>query len=95
MASPSSSAATTASASATTSASITATSAATTSAAEPDKFSQLGVDNLLGLGQDRHQIFGFRSITGGEEGVAGASVALASSATLKRIRLIEFVHEAN
>merc|ERR1712003_500208 len=70
--SPSSSSATAASASATTS---------TTAAAESNKFSRLWVDNLLGLGEDGHEVLGFGSITGSEQGVACASVAFTSSTT--------------
>ena len=66
--------------SATTTASI-ATSSATTAAAETDKFCQLGVDDLLGLWENRDEIFGFWSITGSEQGVTCASVSLTTSST--------------
>ena len=76
---PSSSSATAASASATTTtASITSSSTATTAAAEANKFSQLWVDNLLGLSEDRHKVLGFGCVTGSEQSVACASVAFTS-----------------
>ena len=79
---PSSSSATAASASATTTtASITSSSTATTAAPEANKFSQLWVNNLLGLGEDGHEVLSFGSITGSEQGVACACVAFTSSTT--------------
>ena len=77
---PSSSSTTAAPASSTTTASIAASSA-TTAAAETNKFCQLGVDDLLGLWEDRDKIFGFWSITGSEQSVACASVTLTTSST--------------
>ena len=52
MVSPSSATASSTSPSATTTASIASAPATTATPAEPDKFRQLGVDNLLCLGQD-------------------------------------------
>ena len=60
-----------------------ATKSATTATATPgpDQLRQLGVDNLLGLGEDRHKILGLGSIAGGEQSVAGACVAFPASTT--------------
>ena len=51
-------------------------SSATAAAAPAHELSQLGVDNLLGLGKHEHQVSHLRHVPGGEVRVGGARVAL-------------------
>ena len=55
--------------------------AASPSTSPAHQLGQLWVDDLLGLCEHGHQVTGLGRVTGGEQGVGGARVALATGST--------------